>query len=436
MGLGKTITSLAAIKENENLCLPALIVCPASVKYTWETEAQFHFGFPSSVCEGRKPPRAPRQGFTRSAPLTIINYDILHYWKDYLKKIGFETVIADEIQKLKNFSAKRTKAFYEVMQTGVPNAMFLSGTPIDQRVVEFWPALTMLWPQYYDSFPEFSNEYCPPQPTPWGISYNKSINTQKLNQELVDLGMLRLRKSDVLHDLPDKTRTIVPLDIKDRRTYELCRDSFPTYLKKHRPEKLRRMMRAPQLSQAGEILRLVARLKIKGVVDWCNEFLEDTDQKLTIACIHRKALDVFERRIKTHTIRIDGSVGPKQRHLLLEQFKRDPRIRCCIANIQAAGTGTDGLQRVCSNMVVAELPWRPADLLQLEDRLYRIGQEDKVNIYYLIGRDTVEERLCRVLQEKQEVLSSVLDGEIKPEDLNLYDVLVELIKSEKLERMK
>lgn len=430
MGLGKTISSLAVLKKDPSL-LPALVVCPASVKYNWEQEALLHFGWPSSICEGQKPPKAPRRSFASAAPITIINFDILVYWRDYLRKVGFRTIVVDECQKFKNPTAKRTKAG-RTLSHEIPHALFLSGTPIDQRTNEFFSILNMIWPEHYPNFFDYASEYCPPKMTPWGLDYSRSTNTDKLHNELKKIGMIRLRKADVLDDLPDKTRTIVPMEIKDRHIYELCRDDFPMYLKKHRPESMRKMLRAAQLSQSGEILRLIARLKIKKVVEWCNDFLENTDEKLCLMGIHHKALDVFERRINAKSIRIDGTVQPKQRHLLIQQFQRDPETRLCIGNIQAAGTGTDGLQKACSTMAIAEIPWKPADLNQLEDRLYRIGQKNAVGIYYLIARNTVEERLCRILQEKQTVLSNVLDGGRLPDDLDLYELLLELIEEEKL----
>lgn len=428
MGLGKTIVSLAAMQRNENL-LPALIVCPASVKYNWEAEALQHFGWASSICEGRKPPKETRNSFVHSAPLTIINYDILSYWVKYLKKQKFKTIIVDECQRFQNLQAKRTQAGRQLCP-GIQHAFFLSGTPITSKTSQFFPSLNMLWPDYYDSFFDFANEYCPPKLTPWGVTHSKSTNTKQLHQELKKLGMLRLKKADVLHDLPDKTRTIIPLEIKERNVYELCRDNFSLYLKKYRPEKMRKMLRAAALSQSGEILRLTAKLKIKQVVDWCNDFLKETREKLVIMAIHKAALDVLERHLDGKGVRIDGSVTGRKRQACIEQFRRDRETRWCIGNIQAVGEGTNGLQDSCSSMVIMELPYTPGLCDQVEARLDRIGQKQATNIYYLIARNTVEERLCRILQERQTVVKDVLDGGVSPQDLNLYEELNRLIEEE------
>ena len=102
----------------------------------------------------------------------------------------------------------------------------------------------------------------------------------------------------------------------------------------------------------------------------------------------------------------------------------DNEVRLLVGNIKAAGVGIDGLQRVCSTMAVAELPWTPGAAVQVEDRLWRIGAIGDVRCVYLVAHGTVEEPLCELLQEKQGVLSATLDGGDCQGDLDIHDQLL------------
>lgn len=427
-GLGKTLQSLWALKRNPSW-LPALIVCPASVKYTWEHEANYQVGLKASVCEGRKPPTFNRRGFSTLTPLTIINYDILHNWESYLKKIPFNTIIGDECQNIKNSKTLRAESFKSLSKK-IKHIFMLSATPLENRPIELYSTLNILWPETYKSRWAFAQRFCNPRWTPWGWDFTGAANTDKLNRELLRHGMIRRRKEDILHQLPSKIRCIVPCDLMNRSEYKRASDDFMLWLRRTKPHKIRRASKAQKLYEIGELLRLITRLKLKGVVDWANDFLSQSSEKLVLFANHRKAIDVLQRRVEFKSVTIDGSVSGRKRELVKTQFQNDPNIRLLIANTKAVGVGTDGLQKACSTAGVVELPWKPADIDQLEGRLHRLLQQNTVWINYLIAGDTLEERLCRILQEKQKVISSTLDGGPTPHDLNLYDELLKELERE------
>lgn len=424
MGLGKTLQTLWALKRNPDW-LPALIVCPASVKYQWEHEALRHVGMRAAVCEGKKPPRSAHSEFNIRPPLTIINYDILHHWTHYLSELDLRTVVFDECQYLQNSGTKRTQASQEVAWS-VPHVLALSGTPLTNRPSDLWPTLNILWPDNYPSFWSYAQEFCSPRFTRWGWKFDGSSNLDKLHQQLISNGMIRRRKSDVLHDLPDKVRYIMPCELSRPKEYAEAADDFMRWLKKNKPHKVRSASRAVRLTRLGYLLRLAAKLKIKGVVDWANRFLEETDEKLILYAVHKKAIDVLKRRVRAKSVVIDGSITGKRRQNAVDQFQGDKRTRLLIGNLQAGGVGLN--LTAASTIGMAEIAWKPAAHLQAEKRIDRIGQKQTCWVYYLIATGTIEEDLCRLLQRKQKDITAVIDGGQTPDNFNLYDELLNIIE--------
>src|SRR5690606_32001766 len=125
---------------------PALVICPASLKFNWEHEAVTHISLRPSVCESQTPPEVSR--FTRTPKLLIINYDILHYWKDYLLKLGIRTIIADEAHTLSNSKTKRTQAATELIRNA-ERFLAITGTPLTNRPKDLFNLLRLLWPNEY-----------------------------------------------------------------------------------------------------------------------------------------------------------------------------------------------------------------------------------------------------------------------------------------------
>jgi SWI/SNF-related matrix-associated actin-dependent regulator of chromatin subfamily A-like protein 1 len=425
MGLGKTICSIAALKRNPEW-LPALVVVPAGLKMTWEYEAKSKFDMHSSICESQKPP-VIREGFSTQTPLTIINYDILRFWIPYLKG-KFKTIVFDECQYLMNPRAKRTRAAKELSR-GVPQIIALSGTPLVNKPMELWSILNILWPEKYPNFFSYAQAHCAPRWTHWGWDYRGASNLDKLHKDLTEIGMIRRRKQDVLKDLPDKTRNIIPCELSDYNEYKEASTDFLNWIRKNYTHRIRSAIRAQELVKIGYLLRLTARLKLRNVISWVNRFFEETDEKLVLFAIHKKAIEAIcgtnmigEQRIPYKRVIVDGSVTGRKRFLAVEQFQKDPDTRLFVGNIHAAGVGIT--LTAASTVAFAELYWRPGDHVQAEDRCHRIGTRKPVSINYLVATGTIEESLCKLLQRKQSTISSVLDGTPSTQDLNLYDELV------------
>lgn len=413
MGLGKTALALQYIVRSPR-ALPAVVVCPASVKYHWEAEALQHANIRAVVVEGRKP-----HGIRRG--LVIINYDVLRYWVKTLNRMHPNTVIIDESQYIASYTAQRSKAVRSLCR-GVPHVLALSGTPLLNRPLEIYSTVKLLCPNFMDKR-SFMDRFCVFEWTPWGRVYKYGKNLDELNKLLVDCCLIRRRKVDVLTDLPAKTRYVVPVPITKRSQYELARNDFGTWLKRYHPDSKATTKATQDLAKIGYLLRLAAKLKMPYVGEWINTFLEDTDEKLLVFATHKEIISEVRRLAKCDSVAVDGSITGRARQAAVDRFVESKQVRMLVGNIQAAGTGINRLQYACSTAAFVELPWRPGDVIQAEDRLWRIGSKSEVDIYYIVAHNTIEEKLCSLLQDKQDTVSLVVDGGVHDGDLDIMTQL-------------
>lgn len=420
MGLGKTYTSLKWMQRHPE-SFPALVVCPASVKYNWEYESNKFIGVRSALCESRTYPR--HQGFEAQPKLTIINQDILKDWIPYLQKSRFKTIVIDECQNFSHMTSQRTKAL-QVISEPCQFVIPLSGTPLTNKPADLFPILNILWPEEFPAFWPFSQRYCAPRFTHYGKwVHNGATHLDELHRKLTRLGMIRRRKEDVLKSLPDKVWRTIPCQIPNMDEYRDASNDFVGYLRKVGKEK---SAKAEKLTRVGHLLRLAAKMKLRSPVEWANRFLSETDEKLIMFAIHTKAVDVLMRRIEHKSVKVDGSVTGRHRQAAIEQFAKDPTTRLFVGS-SAAGVGINGLQ-VASEIGIVEFPWRPADLLQWVDRAHRIGQTNTVFVNMFVAMNTIEEDLVKLLWKKQKIVSAILDGGGTPSDINIYEELLQVIE--------
>ncbi len=243
---------------------------------------------------------------------------------------------------------------------------------------------------------------------------------------LVHNCMIRKRKAEVLKELPDKMRQVVPVHIKDWHEYKRASEGFLDWLHAQDPAAAERASNAVSLTKIGHLLQLSAKLKLRSVVEWINNFLQNTDEKIVVFAEHKKMVRALKRRIEEPALVIDGSVSPKDRKGIVNQFQtQNHRV---LIGSKAAGVGIT--LTAASTVVFTELWWRPGDHTQAEDRCHRIGAHKTVWCYYLVAKNTLEEKLCKILQEKQKVLSAVLDGGPTDESLDVFNLLCNELQKE------
>ena len=420
MGCGKTLVALLYAKRIG--ARPVVVVCPASVKWHWQREAAKHVGMRAEVLEGMSPDR--NGGLSPRAPIIVLNYDILGPWLPHLRELNPQLVVIDESQALQDLRTQRTKNTRELCQ-GVPNVLALSGTPIINRPKEIWPTLNILRSDLYPSFWKFGFKFCAPKRTFWGWDFRGASNLDELRKGLKRFVMIRKRKEEVLKDLPKFRRIVVPMEIRNRPKYDQAQDDFLGWLAKYDPAKLNSAMRAKRLVQLGYLKRLAARLKMRNVLEWVDDFLADTDDKLVVFAVHRKIIKRLRDRYAGMAVVVDGSVTGRTRQLAIDQFQKFKKKRMLIGQGKAAGTGI-GLTAATATAFV-ELAWNPGTHTQAEARTLRIGQDRPVTYWYLVARDTIEEKLLKISQDKQKVLTAAMDGG-KGEDFDVFDRLCEALK--------
>jgi len=424
MGLGKTYQVLQWLKEQPDV-RPVVVVTPAHLKGFWQNEARRKTGLHAVVLNGIKPTPIPKR--LRGSLIIILNYEILKGWVDVLLELEPQCLVIEEAHYCKNRRAKRTKLIRRLAKVA-QHCIAISGTPLLNRPAELFPTLNMLWPEKYPSFFSYATRYCNPVHKPWGMDYKGAIHIKELHNKLTEVGMIRRRKADVLQDLPLKQRTVIPVNI-ELQSYMEAQVNFLTWLAKQSLEKAERASKALEITKLGYLKRLAATEKLPQVISWIDDYLEETNDKLVIYGIHKAVVRSLYNHYRSISVCLDGSTPKKERATIVRVFQQNKRIRLFIGNIQAAGTGIT--LTAASRLLFAEIDWVPANMTQAEDRVHRIGQKQHVDITYLVAKGTIEEKLCEIIQRKQQIVSQTLDGEtVVGNELNVFDALLESMKKE------
>ena len=417
MGLGKTVQALAWLQLHPEK-RPVIVITPASLKLNWERESKSWMGNPRiEILSGTTT-------WKTKGDLLIINYDILPDWVDELKRRHPQVLITDECHYYKSNSAKRTKAVKRLAKN-IPHILALSGTPIVNRPIEIYNAVKIISPDLFPDYWEFIHYYCNAKRTNFGLDISGASHTKELNERLTSSIMIRRLKQDVLPDLPAKVRSFVPIQLHNIKEYRAAEGDFITFIKEQKgAEAAIRASKAKAFAEIEGLKQLSVKGKLEEAIDWIDNFLT-VDGKLVVFAVHKFVIDAIMDRFKDIAVKIDGSVSNVARQKAVDSFQNDKNIRLFVGNIQAAGVGIT--LTASTNVAFLELPWTPGQVSQAEDRCHRIGQKDAVNIYYLLAKGTIEERIARLLDRKREVLDAVLDGIDSDEDSLLISIMNEYL---------
>jgi SWI/SNF-related matrix-associated actin-dependent regulator 1 of chromatin subfamily A len=325
-------------------------------------------------------------------------------------------VVLDECHKTKNPKAQRTKAVRELCK-GKVHVISLSGTPIVNRPAEFHTTLSILSPERYGSFWKYAMEYCGAKHNGFGWDFSGASNTAELHEELTRTLMLRRLKADVLKDLPEKTKTVLPVNLNgNMRIYDdALREAYGVWAGMEKPDAM------ADIAQISKLRVAAARAKMDLCVEWIEDFLE-SEKKLVTFVVHHEVSDILKKTFGDKAVFLDERVPVNDRSALVERFQTDPNIRLLVGSVEVAGMGWT--MTAASDAVFLEYPWTPGMLDQAGDRIHRIGQRNAVNIYYIVAQETLEEDMIELLDEKRKVLDEVLDGK----ETERGSILSELLK--------
>ena len=419
MGLGKTLQTLSWLAwlrgQNARKTRPALVICPASVLHNWRRESnRFTPHLKVLVLESG----AARHNLRKQIPqhdLIVTNYALLRRDLEALQKFEFRAIILDEAQFIKNPSAQVTQS---VKQLRADQRLALTGTPLENRLLDLWSIVDFIQPGYLGSQNHFTETYEPRggEDAAWG----QKIARRRLAARLRPL-MLRRLKRQVAQDLPDR--------IEERRDCELGESQRKLYLAELRRSRERVMQTMAEKGVAKSKMHVLAALtrlrqicchpdlvgndSASGKTETLFELLEpllDEGQKVLVFSQFVQMLQILEKECRQRQIPTHILTGEtKARQEVVNAFQNDSNAAVFLLSLRAAGTGLN--LTTASYVVLYDPWWNPAVEAQAVDRSHRIGQTRTVNAYRLIAPGTVEEKIWELQQRKAQTISDVLGEE-------------------------
>ena len=419
MGLGKTVQVLSTICsyiENVKQRKPSLVVCPSSLALNWQNEIEkFTKNISSIVIHGTL---EERQAQIKSIPaydIAITSYELLKRDIDeYIKyDYDFKYIIADEAQYIKNNNTKNAKAIKNIKSE---TRFALTGTPIENSLSELWSIFDFIMPGYLFSYKKFKELYETPI-----VRLEDEYSTDRLKR-LISPFVLRRIKKEVLTELPDKTITVLNSNMEEEQ-----RAIYLSYLIKARQNVEEELKENSIEKSQIKILALLTRLRQicchpslfidnyngeSGKLNQCIEIIKDgisAGHKILLFSGYTSMFDIIEKRIKKEEInylKLTGQTKVGERLNLVDEFNNNENIKLFLISLKAGGTG---LNLIGADMVIHYDPWwNVSSENQATDRTYRIGQKKNVQVYKLITKDSIEEKIYDLQKKKEMLIDTML----------------------------
>lgn len=418
MGLGKTIQALLAVKYAAPKLFPTLIIVKSSLKHQWAREvikwvtSNEKLAEASDISDPMDIPFIVTGGRTiipAGFKWYIISMDTVERYVSTLQLIGFKCVIIDEVQSFKESSAKRTKALRALVQD-IPHRMCLSGTPILNRASEYFTTLNLIDPRTFYNQAQFNRTWCNYD---WSRGRYTHIHNWLIPefQRVTAPYIIRRLKSDVAKDLPAFSRYLQLLDIDNplfQKEYEKGRRELVDFL--DTASELGILERYQHLLVLLTKLRqIVGMAKVEPCVEIAKEFLESTDRKLAIGIHHKTVGDYLTAALAEYgPVRLTGDLDASGKDKAVRAFT-EPSSRVLVASTLAAGEGLN--LQMCGDAILLERQWNSAKEVQFEGRFNRIGQTNPVTVTYLIVRNSLDEWLTELIENKRHWVNSAMDTE-------------------------
>ena len=428
MGLGKTlqvITLLLKIKEEGLLAKEkALVIVPTGLLYNWREEIhRFTPSLTTAIYHGSS--RDLKSDELMAADIILTTYGVTRSDVDKLKKLQFAVLVIDEAQNIKNSDTAQSKAIH-----GIPAHSFIamSGTPVENRLSEFWSIIDFTNKGYLGTLKDFTEQYARP------IQKEGDQNTAARFRKVTSPFMLRRLKTDksIISDLPDKVeRNEWALLTTDQaalyqKTLEKCMEVI---------EGIEDCDSQSLFKRQGLILQMI--LALKQICNHPTQYLKDNNLDPTLSGKTVMLLDLLRSIVDSgekvliftqfkemgemiqhfisETMGEDsmfyhGGCNIKQRQTMVERFQNNRADKIFILSLKAAGTGLN--LTAATHVIHYDLWWNPAVEAQATDRAYRIGQHRNVQVHRFITKNTFEERIDAMIQEKRHLADiTVSSGE-------------------------
>ncbi len=418
MGLGKTLQTLAWLAwlqhRNRKNPKPALVICPASVLHNWQREAARFTPHLKVLVLESGPARHNLRKQIPQHDLIVTNYALLRRDLEALSKFEFQAAVLDEAQFIKNPASQVSQS---VKQLEADHRLALTGTPLENRLLDLWSIVDYIQPSYLGNQAQFHEVY---EPTGENADWERRIARRKLSAKLRPV-MLRRLKKQVAKDLPDR--------IEERRDCELDDPQRKLYLAELRRSREQVMQTVKEKGLARSKLHVLAALtrlrqicchpslvgsdSASGKTETLFELVEpllEEGQKVLVFSQFVQMLQILEAEcVKRNmpTYMLTGET--KNRQDVVQSFQEDQNPCVFLLSLRAAGTGLN--LTTASYVVLYDPWWNPAVEAQAIDRSHRIGQTRTVNAYRLITPGTVEEKIWDLQQRKAQTIADVLGEE-------------------------
>ncbi len=424
MGLGKTIQILAVLlrtKQIERKNITSLVVAPSSLTLNWKNEAEkFTNDLKILVVNGNQEEREEKIKQIKNYDLVITSYDLLKRdIEEYeLLDYTFRYIIADEAQYIKNNNTQNSKS---IKRLKAQTKYALTGTPMENSLSELWSIFDFIMPDYLFSYKRFKKNYEMPI-----TRENDTVCLEKL-KKIIEPFILRRTKKEVLKELPDKTNIILNNEMLEEQ-----RKIYLSYLSQARNE-LHEELEYKGFEQSRiKILALLTRLRQicchpslfisnykdgSGKLNQCVELVKDGIQsghKILLFSGYTSMFEIIEDCLKKEGIpylKLTGKTNVKDRFDLIEKFNTGDTIKVFLISLKAGGTGVN---LTSADMVIHYDPWWNLSVEnQATDRTHRIGQTKKVQVYKLITKNSIEEKIYDLQQRKKELIDNMLSTDVK-----------------------
>ncbi len=413
MGLGKTLQTITFLLSNSGS--HSLIIAPTSLIYNWKMEIKkFAPSLKVALVNSSKEEREELIKTYKNYDILITTYNLIRNDIEHYNKIQFNYIILDEAQNIKNPNSQNAVI---IKSLNSKNRFALTGTPIENSLMELWSIFDFIMPGYLYDEKLFRSRY-----------HRRLKESQEIVTELTKLikpFILRRFKRDVALELPDKIEKVleVKLPLEQQKYYGVYAKHVVDFIeKKVRDEefnkgkievlayitKLRQLCLDPSVvieNYTGE------NGKMEALIELLSQSIEENHKTLVFSQF-TSVLNNIKTRLQCEDINhcyLDGSISSEKRMEMVEEFNHGG-ASVFLISLKAGGTG---LNLTSADVVIHFDPWwNPAVEDQATDRAHRIGQDKVVEVIKLIAKDTIEEKIVALQEEKRELISKLLGDEV------------------------
>jgi len=422
-GVGKTVQALGYITHMEYK--RNLVVCPASVKFSWEGEAEKWTNLKTFVIDSH----TDLDNIGPEIELIIINFDILEKFHKQFLKYHWDCMVIDESHLIKSQKAKRSK-IVKLLSRVIPNIIMLTGTPVLSRPMEMFNVLTMIDPREWNNYYGYAVRYCDGKQGYWGFEAKGASNLVELKARISKY-FLRRTKEEVLKELPPKNRIEIKIDLpkEERAQYDLVESNLVNYLKKYKKDKTDKDIEKSLAAEKLVKLNLLREINTMGKIPAVKELIDniiESDEKVIVLSSFNAPLKELQEMYEENSVLLLGETPVDERGEMVKRFQNNPNTKIFFGGTRSAGVGIT--LTAASNVIFMDLPWNPADLDQGENRAHRPGAAyESLNIYQIISKDSIDGFMKKLLAHKQRIIDQLMDGgETDKDDKMMNEYIREL----------